>query len=237
MAKNIAKEIAELEGAISSPATPEAQKVVMRKVLEKLKTEQSSLASVSTKKPNEPKNLNTQKGRNDYVAKMSKPESDTTSGKIIEFSDGFKYNEVSKAYAKKNWNNEQIYGLRPDEDSEALIESASDIDDFDTFGVEYKAKAKASKPTEKDDNGYDCDELIAKEEKRKNKAKKSAEERANKTPATKNKEAIERATDRVEADIEKRLEKGEVSKSELEKLIDKTEALLKVLKSYLPKLK
>lgn len=223
MAKNIAKEIAELEGAISSPATPEAQKVVMRKVLEKLKTEQSSLASVSTKKPN--------------VTKMSKPESDTTSGKIIEFSDGFKYNEVSKAYAKKNWNNEQIYGLRPDEDSEALIESASDIDDFDTFGVEYKAKVKASKPTEKDDNGYDCDELIAKEEKRKNKAKKSAEERANKTPATKNKEAIERATDRVEADIEKRLEKGEVSKSELEKLIDKTEALLKVLKSYLPKLK
>lgn len=222
MAKNIAKEIADLEGAISSPATPEAQKVVMRKVLEKLKTEQSSLASVSTKKPN--------------VAKMSKPETET-SNKIITFSDGFKYNEVSKSYAKKNWENEEIYGLRPDEESEALIENASDIDDFDTFGVEYKAKAQAKKPTEKDDNGYDCDELIAKEEKRKNKAKKNAEERASKTPATKNKEAIERATDRVEADIEKRLEKGEVSKSELEKLIDKTEALLKVLKSYLPKLK
>jgi len=224
MSKNLKKEIADLEGAISSPATPEAQKITMRKVLEKLKAEPQVMANVSKIMPKVPE-------------KKVERKTDM-SDKIITFSDGFKFNKVSKEYAKKNWENEEIFGLRPDEDSEALIENDSDIEDFDTFGTEYKGKAK--KPTETDETdeeGYNCKELIAKEKSRISKAKASAEKRASKTPATQNKEAIERATDRVENDIEERLKKGDVTKTELEKLIDKTEALLNMLKSYLPKLK
>ena len=51
-----------------------------------------------------------------------------------------------------------------------------------------------------------------------------------KTEATKNKERIEKVTEVIETNIEKRIEKGQVSKSELQKLIAETEALLTKLK-------
>lgn len=83
---------------------------------------------------------------------------------------------------------------------------------------------------------YDCDELIEKEEERREKARLRAVERAKKSDATINKDRIEKVTEVLENDIKERFEKGKVSKTELEKLIAETEALLKTLKNYLNKL-
>ena len=58
-------------------------------------------------------------------------------GGIIEFSDGFKFKEVSKDYALKNWKGQEIYAINLDDESERLIESENDIKDYDMFAVEY----------------------------------------------------------------------------------------------------
>jgi hypothetical protein len=101
-----------------------------------------------------------------------------------------------------------------------------------------KKESKPSTSVTPQKPSYNCEELIQAEKDRLLARKRSAEEKAGqpiKTPATKNKEAIEKVTDKIESSIEKRLEKGQVSKSEIQKLISETETLLKLLQSALKK--
>lgn len=103
-----------------------------------------------------------------------------------------------------------------------------------------KAKAESNeKPTSKDDE-YDCDDLIKQVKERKAKAKANAQKRANepkKSPATKNKERVEKATSKVEKNVETRAKKGEVKVTEIEKLIAEYEDAIKKLKALLSKVK
>lgn len=106
------------------------------------------------------------------------------------------------------------------------------------FGLEFPEEEPKKKgvplPKEKQskDDEYDCDELYEKEKQRRAKAKERAS-RPKKTDATKNKEKLEK----VFENVKERAMEEEVSKSELEKLISSTEALLKMLKDKLAKMK
>jgi len=105
---------------------------------------------------------------------------------------------------------------------------------------EPKAKEEKQKPSKASDLGYDCDDLIAKAEERKAKAKAAAEKRASmpkKTPATKNKEAIEKTAGRVGKNVQSRVKKGDVTVAEIEKLISEYEDAIKNLRELLTKVK
>ena len=96
--------------------------------------------------------------------------------------------------------------------------------------VVKQAEPKKEKAVESND--YDCDELISKEKETRKKRKIAAEKRASqpkKKPATKIKEGIETISDKIEGGVEK----GNVSKAELEKLIASTKALLSRLEKQL----
>ena len=56
-------------------------------------------------------------------------------GSVIKFDDGYEFKEVSKEYAKKNWNEKEIFGIELASQSEAVIEEESDLDRFELFGV------------------------------------------------------------------------------------------------------
>ena len=89
-------------------------------------------------------------------------------------------------------------------------------------------------PKGKADQPYDCDDLIAKAEQRKAKAKANAIKRASepkKTQATKNVEAVDRTAERVEKNVEKRVGKGEVSVAEIDKIIAEYETALTRLRA------
>jgi hypothetical protein len=105
---------------------------------------------------------------------------------------------------------------------------------------EPKAKAEPKKPSAETKDPYDCDDLIKQAKERKAKAKANAIKRANapkKTPATKNKEAVEKTTTRVTKSVESRAKKGEVKVAEIEKLIAEYEEAIKKLKTLLSKVK
>lgn len=88
--------------------------------------------------------------------------------------------------------------------------------------------------------GYDLDELLNKAKEGKAKAKKRAQERANepkKTPATRNKEAVAKTTERVTTNVEGRAKKGSVDAREIEKLIAEYEEAISKLKKILAGLK
>jgi hypothetical protein len=85
----------------------------------------------------------------DYVAGkdityvLTKRDTFTNGGgvdELIEFSDGFTFKKVSKEYAEKNFENEEIFGINVSEETEALIESKDDLDAFETFGIEMGFK-------------------------------------------------------------------------------------------------
>ena len=101
---------------------------------------------------------------------------------------------------------------------------------------DVSASKKKGVPLPKDkqsiDDEYDCDELYEKEKQRRAKAKERAS-KPKKTDATKNKEKLEK----VFENVKERAMEEDVSKSELEKLISSTEALLKMLKDKLAKMK
>jgi chemotaxis protein histidine kinase CheA len=106
--------------------------------------------------------------------------------------------------------------------------------------AEPKAKAEPKKPSAETKDPYDCDDLIKQAKERKAKAKANAVKRANapkKTPATKNKEAVEKTTTKVAKSVEVRAKKGEVKVAELEKLIAEYEEAIKKLKALLSKVK
>lgn len=94
-----------------------------------------------------------------------------------------------------------------------------------------KQETKETKAEPKKD-AYDCDELVKEAKERHAKAKAAAEARANapkKSEATKDKEKIEK----VHETVEKHIEKGKFTKPQLEKLIQETKDLLKLLEKAL----
>jgi len=101
----------------------------------------------------------------------------------------------------------------------------------------YKEKSgkfvKEAKETKKESkNDYDCDELIKDAKLKQAKRKAAAEKRAEapkKTEVTKAKEKIERAHE----SIEKQIKAGKFKKPQLQKLIEETKDLLKLLESKL----
>ena len=88
--------------------------------------------------------------------------------------------------------------------------------------------------------GYDVDELIKTTKERRAKAKLAAAAKAEapkKTEATKNKEVVEKATNKVVTNVAKRVEDDDVSESEIEKLIAEYEEAIKKLKAVLARIK
>jgi hypothetical protein len=99
-------------------------------------------------------------------------------------------------------------------------------------------KPKSEAKGEKDE--YDCDDLIAKAKERKRKSKAAAEKRKDapkKSQATKNKEAVEKTSKRVEANVEKRAKKGDITVAEIEKIIAEYERAITKLRELLKKAK
>ena len=108
-----------------------------------------------------------------------------------------------------------------------------DDDDMDCEELEEREEVAKK-------NGYDLDELLAKARENKAKATKRAKERANepkKTPATKNKEAVARTTERVVTNVQNRVKKGDVNVGEIEKLIGEYEVAISKLKKILSSVK
>jgi hypothetical protein len=99
------------------------------------------------------------------------------------------------------------------------------------------AKAKVEKEaTEVSPEDEDCDDLRKEAIERKARSVAAAEKRKSapkKTEATKNKEAIEKASSKVEKSVEKRIKKGNVSVSEIEALIEEFEDAIKELQKLL----
>lgn len=278
MAKNIQKEIADLQAGIDSPATPEAQKVVMRNILAKLKdqvkpktdepffrevgsdgydsnkhaskgkkevSENKSKAKMKAKKEaskstDKGSNANNDQAIYDYLQKNYPRYKDDL---LVEDNDGVElsdeeYNSVffemvDDLRAKFfNKNNDER-----DVANDFVERYMSDLPKATT--KESKAPTKAEPKKATNTGGYDCDDLIAKETEKAKKRKENASKKANepkKTEATKNKERIEKVADAVETNLEKRIAKGQVSKSELTKLIAEAESFLSMLKKALSEL-
>jgi hypothetical protein len=103
--------------------------------------------------------------------------------------------------------------------------------------AEPKAKTEEKKSALDE---YDCDTLVAKAKERKKKAKARALEMKNapkKTPATKNKEAVKHVAEKIEKNVEKRIEKGNVNISEIEKIITGYKDAIAKLEAILAKAK
>lgn len=106
--------------------------------------------------------------------------------------------------------------------------------------VEKKREEKPKNKVEVKQEEYDCDDIIAKIKARKKKVKELAAKMAlmpKKTPATKNKEAIEKTAEKVKHNIEKRVEKDNVSVGEIQKLISEYKDAIKKLEALLMKAK
>jgi hypothetical protein len=108
----------------------------------------------------------------------------------------------------------------------------------DQDGTIYRIVFKDSKTTSKkpakktDESDYDCDDLIEEAKERKAKALAAYEKRKNapkKSAATKSKDAVIRA----EKSVEKGVKKGDISISEIEKIIAEYEDAIKKLKALL----
>jgi len=61
-------------------------------------------------------------------------------GGVITYDDGYQFKEVSEQYARENWQNEDIFAINLDDQTERVIESEDDIDDYELFGVEMEQK-------------------------------------------------------------------------------------------------
>jgi hypothetical protein len=120
-------------------------------------------------------------------------------------------------------------------EAKATSKPKRDDTDDDSECVELEEREEKAKKS-----GYDLDELLSKAKENKAKAKKRAQERANepkKTPATRNREAVSRTTERVTANIEGRAKKGTVNIAEIEKIIAQHEESIVKLKKIIASLK
>jgi hypothetical protein len=270
MAKTIEQEIADLEKAINSPATPDAQKGVMKGILEKLKAKQGSTPApkkAETKTP-APKKPST-KIDNLIVAEVmyrdgANYKDNYTFGVVTSLANQFKIGDEDVPVQMFGFSHEDWQEFRGEKWDDEFDHYSVEVESITTYvpgmsldnepeikdngkwrealkgkSTEKKAEPKTEKKSSSEDD-YDCDTLIEKEKTRRAKLKERALKKANAptpTQATKNRDAIEKVGDKLEASIEKRLETGKVSKNELTKLIDETKALLKMLESYLDKVK
>lgn len=126
------------------------------------------------------------------------------------------------------------------EKSRSSEESKKEIREWlDKYDLELEAKkSKKPAPNKTEDKkaeskeDYDCDKLIAEVKAKREKAKKSAEKSAKKPEVTKAKERIEKTYEAIETKVEK----GEFTKTQLQKLIEETREYLKRLEKAIKSL-
>ncbi len=209
---------AKLEKAIASPATPQATKETMKKILETMEAKQSEL--VTEKKPikNKPVKSQEKDKEADYFQKVQKA---IQKRKKISAEDAINYMDKTVVTSFENGEKPLIVANR-------LIKEFKPSLKKEKQPTSKSPKSVSPKPVSKGAH-YDCDELI----KKANKQRKAAKERAQEpkpTAATKNKTAIENVAQRVTTNIEKRIDKGEVKTKELDKLIGEAQKFLNTLK-------
>lgn len=244
--KDFDDKVKKLERAIASPATPKAQKESFEKILAKLKATEAELTRGAKKE--ESPNL-----KSGVTKKFKKGQGTKT--KASEHKSLTPYPEFKQAVILYLAETEEM----TEGDASGIIDAQeSEVkkmydEGFTTAGVVKTLSKKAKKafenrgkkakgkkaPVSKQEPNYNCDDLIDKEKERAQKRKVAAAKRAaepKKTPATKNKVAIENVAERLTKNIDKRIEKGQVNKAELEKLVKTTEELLTSLKARLKKL-
>lgn len=259
--EEINSKIAQLQKAIDSPATPAAQKTAFKSIIEKLESQkpkekvaeskvgtkpftegQGSKVTDKDKAAEAEKRGRKKGGKKKAKATKFRPENeayDTWKEKVI--SELQKLESINKETATGAFNLFKTVVDKSFKNHEGVLVTAKRIalaskkkfETRDNSKTEPKATASAKA------NPYDCDDLIAKEKERKQKSKAAAEKRADepkKTPATRNKIAIEKVAERITTNITKRIDKGEVKRAELEKLIGETKILLKNLEAALKKL-
>ena len=150
--------------------------------------------------------------------------------KLAEFKEGPKEEPKKKEEAKPKAEPKTEAKTEPKATTKPKREEEEDLDCEELEEREEKAKK----------SGYDLDELLTKAKETKAKAKKRAQERANepkKTPATRNKEAVAKTTNRVASNVEGRAKKGDVNATEIEKLIAEYEEAITKLRKVLAGLK
>jgi len=150
------------------------------------------------------------------------------------------YNRIRKALKTKHkLNDAEISKAFDDEHVKRLIDEGMQ----NKWSAILTAKNIVSAMKKKQaapDKEFNCDELIAKAKKAHAKREEIRRERANqpkKTPATKNKESLQKSAARVEKNITKRADSGKVSVTEIEKMIAVHEAAIKKLRDLLKKVK
>lgn len=251
------EKIKQLKGAIASPATPEAQKAQFKTLLAKLEAEAEKLGQPAQKpqakaepaKKAEPKkepakkeaHLNNRHGWDADVIREIAKRLEISQGYAAAIFDAAGIvlsklpEDISAADAASKIVNSKASTINK-------IMKAVDEKEHDKAQKEYKAgyeKQEAAKKKKYGDDPEDCDDLIKAERERKKKSKAAAAKRANAprhTPATKNKIAIEKVAERINGSINKRIEKGDVKKDEIKRLIAETEKFLHELRNKLKKL-
>ena len=241
---DIQKTIKDLEGGIASPSVPDRFKGGMREQVAKLKSQLAGMdksASTPKTKPVEeksptksepyspvPKSIIQLEKRVYAFLKKKYPQYEGKS----ELEDQDEFWDMGEDVRKN-------YDTEPNVRDNQYGEIGEELVRFYLWGTQAEDKEAPKKkgvPLPKDkqstDDEYDCDELYEKEKQRRAKAKERAS-KPKKTDATKNKEKLEK----VFENVKERAMEEDVSKSELEKLISSTEALLKMLKDKLSKMK
>lgn len=155
--------------------------------------------------------------------------------KLAEFKEEPKEEPKKKEEAKPKTEAKPEGKSEGKPEAKATSKPKRDDTDDDSDCVELEEREEKAKKS-----GYDLDELLSKAKENKAKAKKRAQERANepkKTPATRNREAVSRTTERVTANIEGRAKKGTVNIAEIEKIIAQHEESIVKLKKIIASLK
>lgn len=155
--------------------------------------------------------------------------------KLAEFKEEPKEEPKKKEEAKPKTEAKPEGKSEGKSEAKATSKPKRDDTDDDSDCVELEEREEKAKKS-----GYDLDELLSKAKENKAKAKKRAQERANepkKTPATRNREAVSRTTERVTANIEGRAKKGTVNIAEIEKIIAQHEESIIKLKKIIASLK
>lgn len=183
-------------------------------------------------------------GNNEYLIEINPAtEENNMAGMVLNKYKDDTY-EVAEMQAGKDGNFINVFGeyksLKP-----ALTqllkgnkEKPKKVIDMRSKSEHEKHESKETKSEEKAEHkkaDYNCDDLIKEAKERHAKAKAAAEARANapkKSEATKDKEKIEK----VHETVEKQLEKGKLTKAQLQKLIAETKDLLKLLEKALKNL-
>lgn len=62
-----------------------------------------------------------------------------TNIQIVTYSDGFKFRLIGKNKALTRFKlDKEVFGLNIEEQSESVIESVGDLEEFELFGIEFK---------------------------------------------------------------------------------------------------